>query len=247
MKRIFLATIAILLTFATAKSDTISLGTDSGNAGNWSVWYLGGSGTEYYNDADADTLFNTYLSNQANGLAETLKTYSKDEWPVGSPWPNPEKGYSWIGANDGGHTGNLSGYYAFVLTFTDTLMGQIANIVGALATDNDLFGVYLNGTLVNGAIDKSGNGTSFFQPVDFPDGFSLAQSNNEIVFLVGSWPMGGTGVEKDNPVGLYSTLKFDTNVANESSIAATPEPGTLALFGIGLGGLAFGSFRRKRS
>lgn len=261
MKRLLLTAAAVLFTFAAVQAGTISLGTGDTNldANNWSVFYLGTNGNADYENTKASQLKETFDGRDAEGstvISQSLKKYGNDEYPVNGPWETPfetpkdVQNYYWIGAEPGGNEGNFPGYYAFVLTITEALTGDLYGVIGNIATDNHLFGIFLNGVQIGGLTDSDDgtadvpvHGESYFGSKGVNGNFELVDGKNTLVFLVGSWNTGGeisAGNQDGNPVGLYSTLEFTTDVA------ATPEPGTLALFGLGLAGMAF-SRRRAAS
>ncbi|MGL4594843.1 MAG: PEP-CTERM sorting domain-containing protein [Thermoguttaceae bacterium] len=264
-RTIFLSlTIFLLAVISPVRGDIISLGTiDNFGNSQWSINYLGyGSNTgQSYTDtvnafstnheAAAQDLYSVYQNVVANPTSYLnsqleLKIYENNEWPMARDdnmpgWHTPDDNFRWIGAADGGLVGNDVGYYAYVLDFlvdvpADTILGWI---VGSLAVDNDLFGVFLNGNLISGFSDI-GKDDKQFGTTAFPEPVYLENGQNQIVFLVGNspkdWGLPGyddnalfDGNNNLNPTGFYSALAFTTENPN-----VTPEPATMLVFGVGI-------------
>jgi hypothetical protein len=63
-------------------------------------------------------------------------------------------------------------------------------------------------------------------------------------FSMDSWSVGLTGFDGLNSNGGYNVFS-DLTLVQVSSTASVPEPGTLALFGLGAGILVFAAARRR--
>lgn len=257
-------------------ADTISVGTTVDSV--WSVYYLGydGNNRDAYltmsaNANASDVLYQQYLT----ATQGEVLYYGPDDWPMAGPdglhshsggnpnaygWLAAAEGYQWIGTSQGAGgsvAGNPVGYYAFAYSFyTPEDVATMKYLVGGVRSDNDLFGIYLNGVLIDGftdiAFNDTGHDRSFGDVIDRDDfdksflegSFNLRAGQwNTMVFLVGNAPNLGSwdGVHgifdtSMNPVGFYTNLTFTAEV---------PEPGTLALIGLSMVGAGFIRRRKK--
>jgi hypothetical protein len=145
------------------------------------------------------------------------------------PWlPNTANG-QWIGPQVGGNEQNdAPGLYTYTETFNLSAF-TLATVVlsGDFAADNSAE-IFLNGV-------DTGIGTTSLSsttPINLSSGF--VQGLNTLSIVVTNNP-GSTG----NPSGLFVEL------SGNGSIAGIPEPGTIALLGLGLAGLGSLKFRRS--
>jgi hypothetical protein len=140
--------------------------------------------------------------------------------------PNGPKS-EWLTPSLTGDNNELGGQYVYQTTFTNP--GSTTGIQGQYSSDNELYEVFLNDTLVAGF------------PTDGPTGF-----NSWTSFTISSGFQAGTNtldfVVRNRGVGGSDSSPTVTGFRAE--LAAVPEPSTMVLGLFGLGG--FTIVRRRR-
>lgn len=128
-----------------------------------------------------------------------------------------------------------------VSSWTFDFSSPVKITVTDLNTDGDSFNVYDNSTLIFTTSTSVADGTNCF--------YNPATCVNDSYMSHGSYTV-GAGVNVITMVDLadasgsgYGAFRLDGNVVSNSVI---PEPATLSLMGLGLGGLLLG-WRRKRA
>lgn len=172
--------------------------------------------------------------------ADTHYTLLGPDFPLGPAnvinnnpvWFVAPAGSEWIGRADGSGGNTPSANYIFTTTFDLTgLDFTTASITGRIGSD-DAASIFLNG------VDSGFSGSNFASLTNFVLNSDFVPGLNVLEFVVLNSTF--TGV---NPMGLVITdLAGTADIVSRDPI---PEPGTLALFGLGLAGLGFA--RRKKT
>lgn len=184
------------------------------------------------------TVFGTGVDSSGNtltgGAADTHYSLSRDGVAATAyQWQGNPLGWINIGNNTGISGANpidpRRTFHRYVYTTTFDLAGfdaSTASLVGKLYADDDVR-VYLNG------VYKTGFTTAYNATHDFTLGSSFVAGVNTLRFEVDNFN-GYTG---------FST-GFSLATANSLAPSGVPEPGALALVGLGLASVGVGRLRR---
>jgi hypothetical protein len=125
-------------------------------------------------------------------------------------------------------TGSNGASAIYAETFTTNSAFVIASLSGSYAVDNGIANIWLNGTLISGALPGSYDTVSTLAPINIASALLLGTNTLYI---------------EDDNTGGPSGLIYNLNI----STSTVPEPSSLAMVGIaGLMGAGFFA-RRKRS
>jgi hypothetical protein len=185
----------------------------------------------------------------------------RDTWlNGGTGWVagvNAGNDWVWNGVNHNSNNNIANGFYAFKYTMTaqDPEASSVAGTLSlTLAADDYIAAIYANGSMLysaNPAIgavvgdDTNGLG-GWLGTWNGNYDVALADGLLDLVFVVHN--TNGAGSANANPMGLFVDGTLTTSIAMipPTPPAATPEPATLALFGLGLAGLGLARARRRK-
>jgi len=197
-----------------------------------------GSGTPLADGMTGDPHYT--ITSVPGGTTDVRVRTSAGGFPIG-PWLGDNSTSAWIGPNNASNLNSPAGDYTIETSFTVPGIADPSSVVisGEWATDNPGVDILLNGNslLAAGHIssaDLSG-GFGSFTPFSFGPGVPFFQfGTNTLGFVFNNAP------PSDNPAG----LRVD-NLAGSFEIGIIPEPSTLAIWSLGLLGLACCGRRRR--
>jgi len=230
---------------------TLGGGADGGNDGHYSLTQVApGDPTTYPNQGTPST-GPAVVDPTTNNSSFPYPFYDSAQYPHPSEWDLPENSGSLTGGASTATPTDPYGYYIFTTTFdvTTAAAAQNAIIQFQAEVDNELTGIVLNGTVIDGTNNMSNPGSpgsnpsvggaslgsgGFSSVITLKGGFQ--QGSNTLQFIVDNdFPAGGSGGFGD-PVALR--LQIDG--------ANAPEPGSLALLAVGVAPV-MGLVRRRRA
>jgi hypothetical protein len=148
-------------------------------------------------------------------------------------------------------TGNTNSHTVFSFNASGIALSDITNIVGGDSTGytavapagNSPFGTFLFGIICNANCENGGSGGGYDDPLTFTvlnavlaDFYNLSTDGTAAYFAADVICVGTTCNGATGAVGVTDKTPPDE----------VPEPGTLALLGLGLAGLGFGARRRRK-
>ncbi|MDR0520281.1 MAG: PEP-CTERM sorting domain-containing protein [Planctomycetaceae bacterium] len=191
---------------------------------------------------------NAFIYNTNTFPFGTSSKWSAINTYIDSAWIGEQSGTEW----SNGDISHAMGYYAYQTSFTIGSEETFKYLTGYAATDNMLVGVMLDGTLLDKTYwdfrlpDATYNGITY-DKMAYAFGitnedFQLKSGLHTLTLLVANYSWEGKG----NPTGLLLEAELSNELVSPNLHigAATPEPATLAVFGLGLAGLA--ALRRRK-
>ena len=260
---VILAVSVSILVIANVRADvlTFQYGLTTSGADGWQVaaLYLDGEAgyvnptknkSGYYDNAASATKWNelwldTAVWNDATqGNRNTWTNYG-----------------DWVAAEYGNESKVNNGFFAFKYTLTaaditaESVVGQLSLTLGA---DDYIAAIYANGEQLYSAgiknNEKVGDDTNglggWLNTWEETFDVNLVESMLDLIFVVHN--TNAAGSSNINPMGLYVDGMLSTNIemiiggGEPSEGAATPEPATLALMGLGLAGVGAAARRRMK-